>query len=144
MIADAFNNRKNFFAKRNVTAVVIEVPSHFIGEGLVRGWATASLYGHAPEIQVSRWGLPLVTNVFMPDAETKEQFNRATPADVRPVSSGRSVASRKSLPHWPDRRSVRLTTPKQLTARLFPTMLPYELGTPAAFDFAGFNGRSSD
>ena len=31
---------------------------------------------------------------------------------------------------------------KQLTARLFPTTLPYEIGTPAAFGFAGFNGRA--
>jgi hypothetical protein len=29
-----------------------------------------------------------------------------------------------------------------LVARLFPTTLPYELDTPAAFDFAGFNGRA--
>jgi hypothetical protein len=54
----AFQNRQNFFARRNVTAIVIEVPSESIGLGLVHGWATASLYGHAPEIQVSRWGLP--------------------------------------------------------------------------------------
>jgi hypothetical protein len=30
---------------------------------------------------------------------------------------------------------------KQLASRLLPAVLPYELGTPAAFDFAGFNGR---
>jgi hypothetical protein len=35
----------------------------------------------APEIQVSRWGLPLISNIFMPDADMKEQFNRSTPAD---------------------------------------------------------------
>ena len=31
---------------------------------------------------------------------------------------------------------------KQLIARLFPTVLPYEIGTPAAFDLAGHNGRT--
>jgi hypothetical protein len=31
-----------------------EIPSPLIGRGLVHGWATASLYGHAPEVQVSR------------------------------------------------------------------------------------------
>ena len=35
-----------------------------IGRGRVHAWATASLYGHAPEVQVSRWGLPLITNVL--------------------------------------------------------------------------------
>ena len=31
---------------------------------------------------------------------------------------------------------------KQLVGRLCPTTLPYELGTQAAFDQAGFNGRA--
>ena len=31
---------------------------------------------------------------------------------------------------------------RQMVARLFPTMLPYELHTPAASNFAGFNGRA--
>ena len=30
---------------------------------------------------------------------------------------------------------------KQMVSRLCPTTLPYELGTAAAFDLAGFNGR---
>ena len=77
---DAFQNRKNLFAKRNVTAIVVEVPCASIGHGSVHGWATASLYGHAPEVQVSRWGLPLITNFFMPDSGMKEEFNRTTPA----------------------------------------------------------------
>jgi hypothetical protein len=56
---------------------VLEVPSHSIGHGR----ATSSLYGHAPEVQISRWGLPIVTNVFMPDLDMREEFNCATPQD---------------------------------------------------------------
>jgi hypothetical protein len=138
----AFQNRKNFFARRNVTAIVIEVPNGLIGRGLVRGWATASLYGHAPEVQVSRWGLPLITNVFMPDADMKEQFNRATPSD----DQGRFTAQIGYVAEALTRLAGSAASPadyaKQLTARLFPTTLPYEIGTPAAFDFAGFNGRA--
>jgi len=50
----AFENRKNFFARRNVTAIVIEVaqPSDRPRAG-AGDWATTSLYGHAPEVQVS-------------------------------------------------------------------------------------------
>src|SRR5215471_5157251 len=55
---DAFLHRQNFFSQRNVTAIVLEVPNHLIGQGRVNAWTTISLYGHAPEIQVSRWGLP--------------------------------------------------------------------------------------
>jgi Domain of unknown function (DUF4331) len=61
----AFQSRQNFFAKANVTAIVIEIPSPLIGRGLVHGWATASPYGHAPEVQVSRLGLPLITHVSL-------------------------------------------------------------------------------
>ena len=80
---EAFQNRQNFFAGRNVTAIVLEVPTALIGKGLVHGWATASLHGHAPEVQVSRWGLPLITNIFMLDPAVREDFNRATPARRR-------------------------------------------------------------
>jgi hypothetical protein len=63
---------------------VLEVPDHLIGDGLTHGWATASLYGHAPEVQVSRWGLPLITHLFLNDPgkqEVKEEFNRAAPSE---------------------------------------------------------------
>ena len=51
----AFQSRKNFFARRNVTAIVVEVSSQMIGQGLVHGWATASLHGPCP----GNAGLPL-------------------------------------------------------------------------------------
>jgi hypothetical protein len=138
----AFQNRKNFFAKRNVTAIVIEVPNQLIGQGLVHAWATASLYGHAPEMQVSRWGLPLITNVFMPDADMKEQFNRSTPSDdqSRFIAQVGGVAER--LTALAGSAADPGAYAQQMTARLFPTMLSYAVGTPAAFDFAGFNGRA--
>ncbi len=138
----AFENRKNFFANRNVTAIVLEVPSRLIGPGLVHGWATASLYGHAPEIQVSRWGLPLITNFFMPDPEMKERFNRASPTDDQSYFIAQVSQVAEKLTTLAGSAANPAEHAKQLTARLFPTILPYELGTPAAFDFAGFNGRA--
>jgi hypothetical protein len=138
----AFQNRKNFFARRNVTAIVLEVPNALIGQGTVHAWVTASLFGHAPELQVSRWGLPLVTHLFMPDVEMKEHFNRTSPSDdqtpfvtqVRQVIEG-LVGLAGSTTHPADYA-------KQVTDRLFPTMLPYELDTSATFAFTGFNGRA--
>ena len=64
-----FLNHQNYFARRNVTAIVLEAPASLIGQGRVGAWATCSLYGHAPEVQVSRWGVPLLTNIFMPDQD---------------------------------------------------------------------------
>ncbi|HEX3954579.1 MAG TPA: DUF4331 family protein [Stellaceae bacterium] len=138
----AFQSRKNFFAGRNVTAIVLEVPTHFIGEGLVHAWATASLVGHAAEIQVSRWGLPLVTNVFMPDPEMKERFNRTTPAEDQTEFVDQLEQVVQKLATLAGSAAAPTDYAKRLATRFFPTVLPYELGTTASFDFAGFNGRA--
>jgi hypothetical protein len=55
----AFVNRQNLFEKRNNTAIVLEIPTAWIGDGLIRMWGTISLYGHAPEEQVARLGATL-------------------------------------------------------------------------------------
>lgn len=139
--SDAFRNRKNFFAKRNVTAIVIEMPSRLIGNGLVRAWVTASLYGHAPEEQVSRWGLPLITNLFMPDMGMREEFNRAVPAGDMAHYAAQIGQVVEKLSGLAGSAADPAGYANQVIARLCPVMLPYELDTPATFDFTAFNGR---
>ena len=138
----AFHDRKNYFARRNVTAIVLEVPSEMIGHGNVHGWATVSLVGHAPEVQVSRWGLPLITHVFMPEANMREEYNHSTPADDLPRFSGQIGGIAEQLTRLAGSTSNPSDYARRLIARLCPTTLPYELGTAAAFDFVGFNGRA--
>jgi Domain of unknown function (DUF4331) len=138
---DAFLSRKNFFENRNVTAIVIEVPTELIGRGKVHAWTTVSLYGHAPEMQVSRWGLPLITNAFIPDMDMREQFNRGVPADDVAHFGGQIGGVGEKLSGLAGSAAIPSDYGKQLVARLLPATLPYELGTPAAFDFVGFNGR---
>ena len=138
----AFQSRRNFFAGRNVTAIVLEVPSRMIGHGSVHGWATASLFGHAPEVQVSRWGLPLITNVFMPDMAMREAYNRAVPADDAGHFAAQIGEVAGKLTGLAGSAANPADYARQLVARLCPTTLPYELDTAAAFDVAGFNGRA--
>jgi hypothetical protein len=127
-----------------VTAIVLDVPNDLIGKGTVRAWATASLYGHAPEMQVSRWGLPLITHIFLNDPnqqDVKERFNQSTPSDDLASFSEyiRDFAQKMTT------YAGSVTNPeeygKQIVGRLCPVTMPYELGTPAAFDLARFNGR---
>jgi hypothetical protein len=141
---NAFQNRRNFFAQKNVSAIVLEIPNHLIGTGFVHAWATASLYGHAPEVQVSRWGLPLVTHIFFSDPalkDIKEEYNRAVPADdvarFGPVIG--KFAERMTELAGSVMNPAEYA--ERLVGRICPTTLPYELGTPAGFDYAGFNGR---
>jgi hypothetical protein len=139
-----FLHRQNFFAHRNLTAIVLEVPNHLIGRGSVHAWATVSLYGHAPEMQVSRWGLPLITHLFLNDPshqEVKESFNTSVPADDVALFSGPIADFTQKMTTYAGSVMNPQEYGKQMVARLCPTTLPYELGTPAAFDLAGFNGR---
>lgn len=141
---EAFQNRQNFFAHRNVTAIVLEVPNDLIGKGIVRAWATASLYGHAPEMQVSRWGLPLITHIFLNDPnqqDVKERFNQSAPSDDVASFSGYISDFTRKMTTYAGSASNADEYGKQMAARLCPVTLPYELGTPAAFEVAGFNGR---
>lgn len=139
---EAWQNRENFFGGRNVTAIVLEVPTAMIGQGRVHAWATASLYGHAPEVQVSRWGLPLITNVFIPDEALRETYNRTGPAEDD-QNLGQALAQFASRVSTLARSSANpMQYGRQVAYRLCPVMLPYELGTDAAFSFADFNGRA--
>src|SRR5271156_3462310 len=143
--ADSFlRHRQNFFNGRNITAIVLEVPNHLTGKGTVHAWATVSLCGHAPEMQVSRWGLPLMTHLFLNDPgnqEVKETYNKSVPSDDIALFAGHIAAFTRKMATY----AGSVTNPeeygKQIASRLCPITLPYELGTAAAFDLAGFNGR---
>ncbi len=111
---EAFQNRQNFFGGKNVTAIVLEVPSSLIGRGVVHAWATASLYGHAPEVQVSRWGLPMITHILLSDPslhDASENYNRAVRRTKWRCSPNRSATSWKKSPRSPTQRPTHPPTP---------------------------------
>jgi len=137
----AFLNRKNFFAKRNISLMILEVPNSLIGDGLTSCWATASLYGHAPEVQVSRWGLPLVTNVFILDMQMRENFNRGVPADDLAAFGPQIAGIGEKLSGLAGSAADPPHYGRRLAEKMLPAVLPYRVGTPAAFDHTGFNGR---
>jgi hypothetical protein len=141
---DAFLHRQNFFAGRNLTAIVLEVPNRLIGEGKVRAWATISLYGHAPEMRVSRWGLPLMTHLFFNDPaaqDMKEQFNTSVPSEDMDRFSKPIAEFTEKMTTYAGSAADPSEYAKQIVSRLCPVTLPYELGTPAMFSQDGFNGR---
>ena len=141
--ADAFLHRRDFFARRNITALVLEVPNRLIGNGKIHGWATTSLYGHAPEVQVQRWGLPLVTHVFLSASDQlKDKFNTSPPSEDTALFAQPIADFIEKMSSYAGSVTDRAAYGKQIAARLCPTMLPYEVGTQAAFDQADFNGRA--
>ena len=140
----AFANRRNFFANRNVSAIVLEVPNRLLGEGTVRAWATASLVGHAPEVQVSRWGLPMITHIFLSDnsKDLKEAFNRSLPCDDVAQFSEPIAAFVRNMTTYANTSGNPAEHGKRIAGVLCPATLPYKIGTFASFDYAGFNGRA--
>jgi hypothetical protein len=84
--------------------------------------------GHAPEVQVSRWGLPIITHLFLSDPalrDIKEEYNRAAPTDdvarfgpqigkfaekmselAGSVTSPADYAKKLIAPHLPDDTAV--------------------------------------
>jgi Domain of unknown function (DUF4331) len=141
---EAFKTPRNFFAHRNVTAIVLEVPNEMIGRGTVHAWATVSLYGHAPEMQVSRWGLPLITHIFLSndgDPALIEKFNTTTPSQDVELFAAPIAKFVESVTAFAGSAESPEDYGKHVAARLCPTTLPYELGTAAGFELTRFNGR---
>jgi hypothetical protein len=140
--AAAFDNHQDLFVGRNVTPIVLEVPDELIGSGTVHAWASVSLHGHAPEVQVSRWGLPLMTHLFITNGDMQEQYNRATPADDVTLFGPHIGEVAATVARLAGSTADPAAYADRLVKRVCPTVLPYELGTPAAFDYVGFNGRA--
>jgi hypothetical protein len=138
---DALLRQQNPFARRNVTAIVLELPSWVIGKGRIHAWATISLFGHAPEVQVSRWGLPMVTHMFLSDAQAKERFNASVPSDDLELFGKEVAEVAEKMTTYAGSAANPAEYGKQIAGRLCPDVLPYELGTPAVFEVGRFNGR---
>jgi hypothetical protein len=74
-------NRRNLSARRNVMAIVLEVPNALIGDGQVTMWSSISLYGHSIKVQISRVGIPLFTHLFLSSCRQPliELYNQVGP-----------------------------------------------------------------
>jgi hypothetical protein len=80
----------------------------------------------------------LITRLFLndpSDQEVKEHFNTSVPSDDVASDFTQKMTTYAASVMNPEEYG------KQMVACLCPTTLPYDLGTPSAFDLAGFNGR---
>lgn len=141
---ESFRDGVNYFGNRNVTAIVLEVPTELIGDvaTTVRAWATVSLFGHAPEVQVSRWGLPLMTHIFITDPAEKDEYNRTLPSADIPRFSQIVAEGVLRITRLAGTVDSPVAYAERVVERLFPSTLPFVLDSSASFGFAGFNGRA--
>jgi Domain of unknown function (DUF4331) len=141
---EVFHGGADYFENRNVTAIVVEAPAQLIGDpaATVRAWVTVSLCGHAPEVQVSRWGLPLMTHAFITDEAVRDDYNRSRPAADVPRFSQIVADALARVTQLAGSADNPAAYAQRVVERLFPTTLPYVLDSAASFGFAGFNGRA--
>jgi hypothetical protein len=140
-LPNVFEQGFNVFGGRNVTGIVLEVPTSALGQGVVGVWATTSMHGHGLSAQIERIGLPLIQPFFNIEDERNEAHNKRQPREDRDAEHAR-IAEIVAL----FSRLVGATERPEAYGRavadlLTPDMLHYRLGTPASFNFATRNGR---
>jgi len=143
------SHAKNLFADQTVYSLVLEVPdkellteagnSHRIGV-----WAVSTLATDAGGWRsINRVGLPMIHPLFTQfNEDLGNRLNAGRPADdfatygeaTAKAIAGVIAASQTAE----DPRAYG----EKVAHRFFPNILPYEVGTPASFGFAGWNGRS--
>ncbi|WP_329455944.1 DUF4331 family protein [Streptomyces sp. NBC_01497] len=139
---------KSLFADQKVHAIVVEVPDGDMPVSAqdkhVNVWGVTALATDAGGWhRINRCGLPMVSPIFAQfDDDLAERLNQTAPADdVRTFSEEfadlvAAVVGARGI----------VTDPKayghDVAERVLPDVLPYTIGTPAEFGFAGFNGRS--
>lgn len=133
---------QNWFDRRNVSGIVLEVPNYKLNTEVIRVWTTVSLFGHVPQQQVNRQGMPLLQPIFNQEDEWSEQDNRTHPKDDRAnlqtrvanvVAKATEIAGTAANPQ---------AYGLQIANLLLPDVLTYCPSTAASFSFAGLNGRT--
>jgi hypothetical protein len=131
----------NLLAGRNVTAIALQIPDGAFGGTEVAVWARISLYGHAPQRQVSRAARPLLRSFFFqrPGPAT-EALNAASPAG--------DIASYGDMVWQAALHVAQLTQASSpgehaaiVAAAFLPDQLRYRPGQPAQFAPGAGNGR---
>ncbi|MBZ5594802.1 MAG: DUF4331 domain-containing protein [Acidobacteriia bacterium] len=140
---------RNLFAGHTVYAIVVEVPDGELLAGAGNGrrigvWAVATLATDAGGWRsINRVGLPMIHPLFTQyNEDLGNRLNAGRPADdfsthgAAVTKAIAAVVSANGTAQDPGAYGERVAH------RFFPNILPYEVGTPAVFGFAEWNGRS--
>jgi Domain of unknown function (DUF4331) len=140
---------KNLFAGHTVYSIVLEVPDSELarkaGPGRRIGvWALSTLATDAGGWRsINRCGLPMIHPLFTQfNEDLGNRLNAGRPTDDF-ATYGETVmkAVARVVAAFGTAEDARAYAEK-VAHRFFPNMLPYTIGTPAAFGFAEWNGRS--
>lgn len=138
----------NLFAGHSVHSLVLELPDAELtprrADNRVGTWAVASLATDAGGWRaINRVGLPMIHPLFAQfDESLGDNLNTGAPRDDY-ATYGADVAQKLAqVVAAYGSAGDPVAHACTVSHRLFPNVLPYIVGTAAAFSFAGFNGRS--
>jgi Domain of unknown function (DUF4331) len=143
------SHAKNLFAGHTVYSIVLEVPDKELlaaagDQRRIGVWAVSTLATDAGGWRsINRVGLPMIHPLFTQyNEDLGNRLNAGCPADdfaTHGATVAKAVAGVVAATGTAeDPRAYGET----VAHRVCPNILPYEVGTPAAFGFAEWNGRS--
>jgi Domain of unknown function (DUF4331) len=140
---------KNLFAGQTVHSIVLEVPDKELladarANRRIGVWAVSTLATDAGGWRsINRVGLPMIPPLFAQyNEDLGNRLNAGRPADDF-ATHGTTVAKAIAgvVAAYGTAEDPRAYA-ERFAHRICPNILPYEVGTPAAFGFAEWNGRS--
>ena len=159
------DNAANGFAVATVNAIVLEAPDAELNWRLreapgevprgaftwrlqpdkrINVWATTTLRTAAGGYRtMNRAGHPLMQAIFNPnDSEAASRYNTTAPADDLANYGERFARMVAAVVAAHGSAANPQAYGEAVAALLLPDMLPYQLGSPASYGFAGHNGRA--
>ncbi len=124
---------------------MLELPDSLLPKGSRVGvWAVSTLATDAGGWRsVNRVGLPMIHPLFTQYNETLgNELNAGRPADDFAVYGDRTAKAIGAVVAAYGTSDNPAAYGQALAHRFFPNILPYEIGTPASFGFAKWNGRT--
>ncbi len=123
----------DFFAGKNVTSIVLEVPTSWVGSGNVGVWCRTLIPDGDGLGQVDRMGRPAINTVFVHTPDRKDLMNSTTPTTDRQLFTTDVVDTLLALGNTQERAEA-------LASVLLPDLLTFDTTQPSAF----LNGRNLD
>ena len=140
---------KNLFAGCTVYSIVLEVPDSELvsraGHGRrIRVWALSTLATDAGGWRsINRCGLPMIHPLFTQfNEDLGNRLNAGRPADDFATYGETVIQAVAGVVRAYGTAADPQAYAEKVAHRFFPNLLPYTIGTAAAFGFAEWNGRS--
>jgi Domain of unknown function (DUF4331) len=140
---------KNLFAGHTVYSIVLEVPDQELlaganGSHRIGVWALSSLATDAGGWRsINRVGLPMIHPLFTQyNEDLGNRLNAGRPADDFATYGETAIKEIAGVVAANGTAEDARAYAEKVAHRFFPNILPYVVGTPAAFGFVEWNGRS--